>query len=79
MKKQKKHQFRHLDPERTAAPTRSNKNVTKNEVVNESSLTSKDLKRTTITMVVFLAFLIGFYFLNYKIDLLQKFIDLLSI
>lgn len=78
MKKIRKHNFSHPDPEKTIVKTKlESKNGTRGESP-EDSLTAKDLKRVLVSIVAFTVILISLYFLNRSFDLLQKFTELIN-
>jgi hypothetical protein len=74
MKKIKKHNFSHVDPEKTVRVTPKStgqKSVVEITKPDEYQLIKKDLLRTFITIGIFVLIVVGLFFVSQKTDLLK--------
>lgn len=68
----KKHKFVHLDPEQMPGKPKSDEDKNKKNVTNkEIPYIKEDLKKSVITISIFVFVLIVFYLINGKYDLLS--------
>lgn len=80
MKKTRRHNFVHQDPENAPTPNTEGKKKTTaaKNTAKETNFSNKDLKRALAGIIASTTILIILYLLNLKFDLLQSLNDLLK-
>ncbi len=79
MRKIKKHQFIHRDPESQNNKKESSGNVPEKRQYDSLAPVKKDTLRTAITLTVFVLIIIAFYFIQTKTNLLAPVLKLFGL
>jgi hypothetical protein len=80
MKKNIKHVFAHRDPESIKVAKINEKDEELESPINdELNVVRRDLRKTVITIIVFVAIILAFYFIQIKTDLLKPVLRLFGL